>query len=208
MATGEKIKALRKKLGMTADQLGELIGRDRASVYRYEYGDIEKVPTTIIAPLAKALKVSPSYLLDVDASPSHPNLFELAKSHLRPIPIYSAISCGTGKWVDELPEDMVGVPSSWTSLNDDYFGNEAGGDSMEPDICEGDCLIFKRSDSLMPGQIGAFSLNGEYFCKRLKKKADTFFLESENPKYPDIPIEDGDDFRILGLYKFKLSREQ
>lgn len=29
MATGEKIKALRKKLGMTADQLGELIGRCR-----------------------------------------------------------------------------------------------------------------------------------------------------------------------------------
>lgn len=59
---GERIKERRKSLSLTAQQLADLIGKDRATIYRYENGDIENLPTTILEPLADALKTTPGYL--------------------------------------------------------------------------------------------------------------------------------------------------
>lgn len=63
MTIGERIKYLRKKRGISADKLAELIGKDRATIYRYENKDIEKMPTSVLEPLAKALGTTPAYLM-------------------------------------------------------------------------------------------------------------------------------------------------
>ena len=47
MNIGERIKKRRKELEMTADELADMIGKSRATVYRYENGDIEDMPITI-----------------------------------------------------------------------------------------------------------------------------------------------------------------
>ena len=59
----ERIKERRKQLGLTADEVGEALGVDRATVYRYEKADIKKLPMYIIEPLAKVLQCSPMYLM-------------------------------------------------------------------------------------------------------------------------------------------------
>ena len=46
--TGKRIKIRRKELGISADKLAEAIGCSRTTVFRYENGDIEKVPGEII----------------------------------------------------------------------------------------------------------------------------------------------------------------
>ena len=58
-----KIKARRKELGIPADSVAEAIGVSRSTYYRYESGDIEKIPFDQIIPLADALKCSPAYLM-------------------------------------------------------------------------------------------------------------------------------------------------
>src|SRR5690554_3723849 len=63
MNMGEKIKFRRKQLKMSADALGEAIGKNRATIYRYEKNEIEDMPYTIVSKLAKALNLSPSYLM-------------------------------------------------------------------------------------------------------------------------------------------------
>lgn len=60
---GNLIKTLRKQQNMTASELGQAIGKDRATIYRYENGDIGDLPISVILPLAKKLNVSPFYLL-------------------------------------------------------------------------------------------------------------------------------------------------
>lgn len=62
----EKIKNRRKKLGLSADDVAESLGVSRATVYRYESAEIEKVPITALVPLAKVLKCSPGYLMGWD----------------------------------------------------------------------------------------------------------------------------------------------
>ncbi len=66
---GEKIKALRKAHHMTAEALGVAIGKDRATVYRYENGELDDPPISIILSLCDAFQVAPSELLGVCTSP-------------------------------------------------------------------------------------------------------------------------------------------
>ena len=48
---------------MTADELVRRIGKNRATVYRYENGDIENLPIDVLKPIAKALDIAPQYLM-------------------------------------------------------------------------------------------------------------------------------------------------
>ena len=63
MNVGQRIKQRRKELRISADELGEALGKDRSTVYRYEKGDIEKLPLDILEPIAKALHTTPQYLM-------------------------------------------------------------------------------------------------------------------------------------------------
>lgn len=69
MNVGDRIKKRREELGMSANELAKSIGKNRATIYRYERGDIENLPTTILKPLAKSLKTTPEFLMGWDDSP-------------------------------------------------------------------------------------------------------------------------------------------
>lgn len=63
MNTGERIKKRRRELGISVDDVALAIGKNRATVYRYEKGSIEKIPTSVLIPLAKILSTTPDYLI-------------------------------------------------------------------------------------------------------------------------------------------------
>lgn len=69
MNTGDRIKQRRIELGLSADDLAQKIGKSRATIYRYENGDIENMPTPILEPLAKALDTTPADLMGWQSSP-------------------------------------------------------------------------------------------------------------------------------------------
>ncbi|MDN6292879.1 MAG: helix-turn-helix domain-containing protein, partial [Tetragenococcus halophilus] len=63
MNIGERMKERRKQLKITADQVAEKIGVSRSNVYRYEKGDIEKLPIEVLEPLSEILRTTPQYLM-------------------------------------------------------------------------------------------------------------------------------------------------
>ena len=63
MTIGEKIKYLRKMHQISVDELASKLGKNRATIYRYEKGDIENLPLDSLIPLAKALNTTPAYLM-------------------------------------------------------------------------------------------------------------------------------------------------
>lgn len=69
MNIGKRIRNRRKELGLSADDLAEAIGKDRTTIYRYERGAIEKLPTNILVPIAEALHTTPAYLMGWDDDP-------------------------------------------------------------------------------------------------------------------------------------------
>lgn len=66
MLIGQKIRELRKELNISADELACKLGKNRATIYRYEKGDIENLPLDVIGPLAETLGTTPEYLLGWD----------------------------------------------------------------------------------------------------------------------------------------------
>lgn len=66
MEIGNRIKARRLELKMSADSLAKLIGKDRSTVYRYESGGISKLSADMLEPLADALQTTPAYLIGLD----------------------------------------------------------------------------------------------------------------------------------------------
>lgn len=63
MTTGERIRKRRKELEISAEDLGAEIGVDRSTVYRYENGDIEKLPISVLEPISVALRTTVEYLM-------------------------------------------------------------------------------------------------------------------------------------------------
>lgn len=63
MDVGQRMKECRIKKGLTVDELAEKLSKNRATVYRYENGDIENLPITILLPIANALGTTPSFLM-------------------------------------------------------------------------------------------------------------------------------------------------
>lgn len=60
---GSRIHDRRLELCMSADDLAAQLGKNRATIYRYESNEIENLPVAVIGPLAEALQISPAYLM-------------------------------------------------------------------------------------------------------------------------------------------------
>lgn len=63
MTVGDRIKQRRQELGISVDELAAKLGKNRATVYRYESNDIEDLPAAALEPLATALHTMPAYLM-------------------------------------------------------------------------------------------------------------------------------------------------
>ena len=66
MSVGERIKQRRQELGLSVDEVAQKLGKNRATIYRYESDEIENLPLNLLEPLAKALRVSPAYIMGWD----------------------------------------------------------------------------------------------------------------------------------------------
>ena len=68
--TGKRMQERRKQLGINADVLAEHLGVSRSTIFRYENGDIEKVPANLLSDIAKFLHTSEKYLMGWEDNPN------------------------------------------------------------------------------------------------------------------------------------------
>ena len=101
------------------------------------------------------------------------------------IPLLSSVSCGSGCLAEENIEGYVDFPES-LSKTGDFFALTVKGDSMEPDLHNGDIVIVRSQPDAESGELVIAKVDGdEGFCKRLQKYENgTIALVSNNPAYP------------------------
>ena len=63
---GKNILEARKNAGLTMEELGKMVGVSRATIKRYESGEIANIPDDKIEKIAKATKVSEAFLMGWD----------------------------------------------------------------------------------------------------------------------------------------------
>ena len=81
MTVGERMRALRKEREISADKVAEVLGVSRSTVFRYEKGDIDKVPAEQLESIAIALETNVGYLLGWTDT-SAPGIYEHANDKL------------------------------------------------------------------------------------------------------------------------------
>ena len=61
--TGKRIKSRRKELKISASTLADRIGLSKATIHRYENGDIKNIKMPVLESMAEVLKVNPLWLI-------------------------------------------------------------------------------------------------------------------------------------------------
>ena len=89
------------------------------------------------------------------------------------------VSAGIGEFLSDAHATEISIPDVAQTVDAD-FALRIAGDSMEPNYHDGDILLVRRTESVTPGELGIFVLDGcGYF-----KKFDGDRLLSLNPAYP------------------------
>lgn len=186
MTTGARMKQRRKELGISVEAVAAALGVSVATVYRYEKGDIEKVPGALLEPLARVLHTTPAYLMDWAASPAAdtvpPGFDPLPETTM--VPRVGEIACGEPILAEQNIETYDCVPKLWRA----DFTLACHGDSMEPRIKDGDVVAVRRTPNVENGEIAAVRIDDEATLKHVYRYPDRLVLQPENPAFPPIVL--------------------
>lgn len=193
MSIGERIRYKRKLLGLSADDVAKLLDVDRSTIYRYESDEIEKLPITIIQPLAKALRVHPAYLMGWEE--------ESDSVRLKKIPMLGTIAAGEPILAEGYCEYYVEADED---INADFCIKVKGDSMINARILDGDLVFIRKQPDVDDGEIAAVMIDGEATLKRVYKVPGRIQLRAENPAFKPIEVKEDDysDVKILGKAVF------
>lgn len=202
MTVGEKIKTLRKSIGLTQTELGQRVGVQKNAVSKWECGRVEDIPTSTIKQLANLFDVPASYLIDDDLSNTH-------CTALSPLPrmkqwnVIGGAACGSPIH-RELDDETVLAPAD---IDADRVFRCVGDSMIGAHIFDGDIVFVKTGEYVEDGRIGVVRIGDEYSLKRIYRGNDYLELRSENPAYPPIIIRgEQENAEIVGKAVQFLSR--
>lgn len=192
-----RIKERREQLGLSAEQLAEKIGKAKTTIYRYESGFIEKMPSSVLSDIAKALNVSPTYLMGLEENTSITD--QIRPIRLKRFRMLGEIACGEPIFANEDHETYIDASAEIKA----DFCLTAKGDSMTgARIFDGDVVFIKEQSIVENGQIAAVVIGEEVTLKRwyYYPNQKKLVLQAENPKYePFVFIgEELNNIRCLG----------
>lgn len=203
MTIGERIKERRKQLGLTVDELAERLGKNRATIYRYESNDIEKLPTTVLEPLAKVLDVTPAYLMGW-LKPSQAKSLTPTdlRANTKPVPLVGRVAAGLSCHAEDNIEGYILTDCEFLHEGYDYFWLTVTGDSMYPEFQEGDRVLIREQSTLDCECYAVVRIDGEDgVVKRVRIEDKRIILTSINPYYPPriFEREEMNRIAIVGL---------
>lgn len=204
MTTSDRIRETRKKRGLTQQQLAEMVGyTNRSSIAKVEKGMVD-LSETKIAAFAKALNVTPAFLLGIEEVA--PNITESFVS----FPVMGEVAAGYDHYaVQDWTEGNIDITASWLHgrPREDYFVLRVCGQSMFPTYQDGDIvLVLKQSTMDHSGQIGVVMYDDDKATlKRVEyvMGEDWMKLSPINPQFPPIMVRDErlEHCRVLGIPK-------
>lgn len=218
MDTGSRIKRLREENKMTQEELGALVGVQKAAVQKWESGLVKNLKRDVLETLAEYFNVDPSYLMgmtnvrkryiipfdveDDDVTRATKN--EFAGKYPREIPVLTSyIAAGEPSFAaQDIDTTFIIDPS----INADFIVKVKGDSMINAGIVEGDYAFIKEQDDIENGEIAAVIIDGDSATlKRVYKDNGIIKLVSENPAIPTMVFDHG-DIRIAGKLIAVLSR--
>lgn len=216
MFSGQCLKALRKEKKMSQEKLGSLLNISKVAVSNWENG--KSFPTLDnLNKLAKVLEVDTDYFTEhgeiiriysrLNKSNQHKvvnyssELLEQQNSDddnivdLYSYKTYEGLSAGTG--YSYFNDGDYILTYSTENISHD-FASWVVGDSMEPELPNGDVVLIKQSTNLDDGDIYAVEFNEQTYVKKVYRHKTYLRLVSINENYDDIFAPYEENPRIIG----------
>lgn len=202
MTTGEIIKALRQRKGLSQEELGKLVGVKRAAINKYETGLVVNLRRDMIQKLAIALNTTPTVIMGFEDEEG--NILNLPSNleKLQPmnkVPLVGQIACGTPILAEENITDYVDLPAH---IRADYALTCKGDSMIGAGIQDGDVVYIRQQPEVENGQIAAVIVgdNNEATLKRFYRIGDTVTLNPENPTIAPMVFvgDEMNNIRIVG----------
>lgn len=194
MNIGSLIKKLRTEHGFSQEELGSMLGVQRAAVQKWESGTVKNLKRETLKKLSEIFNVPPSSFIDEDYT-NYDNVISFPK--MNRIPLVGTIACGTPILASENIDGEVTVPEE---INAD-FALRCKGDSMvDARINNGDIVYIRQQPTVENGEIAAVLIDEEATLKRVYLSNNTITLVACNPKYQPFVYtgEQLNQIRILG----------
>jgi len=202
MATlGERLRMLRKEKGLTQEELGRIIGVEKSTISYYESN--RSTPNDEIkAKLADFFGVSLDYLLgrtDIREGERIGDLEVIPVGKFLQVPVIGTVKAGPNGIAYEEFLGFEFIDADMFKNCEQCFFLRVKGDSMEPEIKEGDLALIRRQADVESNSLAVVIVNGEEgMIKRIIKRPNAIVLQSINQKYEPIVITPGMEFRIVG----------
>lgn len=210
MERGERLKYIRKSLGLTQAQLAEKIGMSRSNIASFESGVIKKMSYDFMENIAVAFDISMEELsqkLGNDPEPSMGTGVRYLLSEIQErvnlmdtveIPILGGVPAGNPSLSEEAKEGYVIVPKSELGAKavGGMFALNVKGESLSgDDIADGDFVIVEPGTEILDGKIYICGLENEVVARHVYKEADKLVLVSSNSHYSKLKP---DEIKIMG----------
>lgn len=182
MTLSKNIRYLRRKKDWSQDFVAEKLGyKSYTTIQKWEMG-ISEPPLKKLKELAELFSIDMDDLANKDLeTPS--SILSVPKKHGVTINVLGRVAAGIPI---EAVEDIIDAEEITEELakTGEFFGLQIHGDSMIPNICDGDIVIVRQQDDAESGDIVIATINGdEATCKRLRKYYGGIELISNNPSY-------------------------
>lgn len=170
----ELVKKMTAEQNMSMSELARRVGIAKSAISRYFNGTRE-LPLNRIGDFASALHTSPNFLLGMEEEPPKPQGIK--------IPVLGTVAAGIPISAVEDILDYEEIPQSWQNQGE-FFGLRIKGDSMKPDINNGDTVIVKQQSTANNGEVVIALVNGDdATCKKFEKLDNGIMLISNNSEY-------------------------
>lgn len=205
MDIGNRLKILREQAHLTQEEVGNKIGVTKATVNRYETGEID-IKRTIAVKLAKVLNTTPAYIMgwEDEAHPLPGNAIPLSEMDFVNVPIIGRVAAGIACFAESNIIGYQPVESKYIQNGEEYVFLRVVGDSMYPKLEDGDLVLVRCQASVDNGAFAVVNIDNEDgVVKKIIYGDDFIELVSINPMYPPRRFE-GEDvlrIRVFGLVK-------
>ncbi len=197
--TARRLRRCREDSRETLEQIGALTGVNKSTVMRWEKGETSKINLPTLQLLAEHFGVNVLWLQGVSEQREPARDIPAG---VVPVPIIGAVRAGYGGLVFEEQSGNEPVDAALLRGGDEFFWLRVTGDSMTPQIDEGDLVLVRRQESVDSGRLAVVMVDGEEgLVKRVVYTPDWLELHSVNPYYPPRRFEGAQMRRVtvIGL---------
>lgn len=177
MSLGSRIRALREQSQLSQKEFAAKMNIANNTLSMYE-NDLRVPNDTIKSKIADYFGVTIDYLLGRAPIETGGDIVQ--------IPVLGSIPAGIPLEAIEDIVDWEEIPKTMCSGGKEFFALKVKGDSMWPDVLEGDIVILRKTPSCETGDVCAVLVNGDEATLKTVKFAEdgSLTITPKNPSYP------------------------